>query len=272
MSDLVLVEKTPVGDDPPRAIGRLVINRPKVRNALTRATMQALRSGVDRLVRDAEVRVIVITGAGTGQEASFCAGADLKSVFAEDPDFLDKLDFYLDDFHGVIRAIWNAPKPVIARVDGGAVGFGCDLALACDLRIVSTRGYFQSSFTKIGLMPDGGGTATLTRLAGLGVATELVLLASKIEAHRAQELGLSTRVVEAEGLDAETDAIARTLADGAPIALAEAKKALKAALGISIDEILAREREGQLRCLRSNDVAEGVLAWAQRRSPRFTGT
>jgi enoyl-CoA hydratase/carnithine racemase len=145
------------------------------------------------------------------------------------------------------------------------------VALACDLRIVSRRGYFQESFTKIGLMPDGGGTGTLVRLVGLGVATEMIFLATKVEADRALQLGLATRVAPDGELDAMTAHIATQLADAPPIALCEAKKAMHASLGVSIDDVLAREREGQLRCLRTADAMEGVMAWASKRTPQFQG-
>lgn len=272
MADHVLVERIDLPHDPPgRQIGKVVLNRPQARNALTRPMLQDAKKAVDALASDAAVRCIVLTGAGSGEKVAFCAGADLRASIAEDPDMLDKLDLYLDDFHGFVRAIWNAPKPIVARVDGGAVGFGSDVALACDLRVLSRRGYFQESFAKIGLIPDGGGTGTLMRIVGLGVASELVYLSTKVEADRALQLGLATRVVPDEELDAATMQLATQLADGPPVAYAEAKKSLHAALGVTIDQILAREREGQLRCLRTSDCMEGVLAWAQKRSPQFQG-
>lgn len=272
MADHVLLERTPVPHDPPgRSVGKVTLNRPQARNALTRSMLQDAKKAIDELGADVSVRCIVLTGAGAGDKAAFCAGADLRSAIVEDPDMLSKLDLYLDDFHGLIKAIWNAPKLVVARVDGGAVGFGSDVALACDLRVLSRRGYFQEAFAKIGLMPDGGGTGTLPRMVGLGIASELVHLATKIDADRALQLGLATRVVPDEELDAATMQMATQLADGPPIAQEEAKKSLHAALGVTIDQILAREREGQLRCLRTSDCMEGVMAWAQKRAPQFQG-
>jgi 2-(1,2-epoxy-1,2-dihydrophenyl)acetyl-CoA isomerase len=270
--DSILLERTVAPNDPPgRVIAKVTLNRPQARNALTRAMLQAGTKAIDALAADECVRVIVLTGAGTGDKAAFCAGADLRSSVAEDPDMFDKLDDYLTDFHGIIRAVWNAPKPVVARIDGGAVGFGCDLALACDLRVVSKKGYFQESFSKIGLMPDGGGTGTLVKLVGLGIATELIYLATKVDADRALALGLATRVAPEGELDAITMDLAQQLAAGPPIGLAETKKSLHANMGITIDQILAREREGQLRCLRTNDCMEGVMSWAQKRAPQFQG-
>lgn len=269
MSEPILVERQVL--DPEREVARLSLKRPEVRNALTRRTVQELRRAFDKAALDPKVRVIVLSGSGDGERASFCAGADLRSGFAEDPEMLENLEFYLDDFHGLIRSIWAVPKPVVARVDGAAVGFGSDLALACDLRVCSERAYFQESFSRIGLIPDGAGTMTLTRLVGLGVAKEMIFLASKIEARRALELGLATRVVPQQSLDEETDRVVMQLADGPPMALARAKRAMHASLGVGIDDVLARERAYQLECLRSQDAMEGVMAWTQKRPPKFQG-
>lgn len=272
MADQVLATRIPAAGDPPgREIARISINRPQVRNALTRKVMQDLRRAFEKAASDPNVRAIVLTGEGSGEQAAFCAGADLRNAFADDPELLENLDFYLDDFHGIIRLVWNTPKPVLARVDGGAVGFGCDLALACDLRVMSQRAYFQSSFTKIGLIPDGGGTGTLARLVGLGVASEMIFLASKIDSERALRLGLATRVVGNDELDAATEQLAQQLAGGPPIAFAEAKRSMHAAMGVSIDDVLSREREAQLRCLRSQDAIEGIMAWTQKRPAAFQG-
>jgi enoyl-CoA hydratase/carnithine racemase len=249
----------------------VTIDRPESRNALTRRVLVLARDAMIALAADDGVRTIVLTGAGDSARAAFCSGADLRASFADDPDLPNKLDEYLDDFHGLIKSIWNAPKPVVARVDGCAVGFGCDLALACDLRVLSDRAYFQESFTKIGLMPDGGGTGVLPRMVGMGVAKELIFLASKIDSERALRLGLATRVVPAASLDEATYLLASQLAAGPPMALRESKQALHAAMGISIEEVLRREREGQLKCLRSSDAMEGIAAWTQKRAPKFTG-
>lgn len=273
MSESVLVTRTEVSGDPAgRFIGRVTMNRPKARNSLTRPMLRALSAGIASLAEDPSVRVIVLAGAANEDGSpAFCAGADLRASWQEDPEMFDKLDAYLDDFHGFIKAIWNAPKPVIARVDGGAVGFGSDAALACDMRVMSDRGYFQEAFAKIGLMPDGGGTGTLRAMVGLSKATELIFLATKIDAAMAKDLGIVHRVVPASELDAATDALATQLAGGPPIALAEAKASLHASLGVTIDQILERERQGQLRCLRTGDCMEGVAAWMQKRPPQFAG-
>jgi enoyl-CoA hydratase/carnithine racemase len=155
-------------------------------------------------------------------------------------------------------------------MDGAAVGFGADLALACDLRVASTRAYAQEKFVRIGLMPDGGGTFWLPRLVGTARAMQMILLAEKIEAAELKSLGVVARVVEADALREATFEVARTLEGGPPLAFAAITRAVYASWG-SVEDALRREREEQLKLLRSADVLEGVAAWSQKREPRFEG-
>jgi enoyl-CoA hydratase/carnithine racemase len=172
----------------------------------------------------------------------------------------------------MLRTITRAPKPFIAAVDGAAVGFGCDLALACDMRIVSTRAYFQESFINIGLMPDGGGTYWLPRLVGMGRALEYMMLGERIVADQAREVGLANRVADVEELPKVTAALAEKLAKGAPLALERIKRAVRESLSATVDQALDREAALQLELLRSNDFVEGVMSWMNRREPGFKGT
>jgi enoyl-CoA hydratase/carnithine racemase len=249
------------------AVAIVTMNRPQTRNALNKQLHTELGAMLQKLADDASVRVIVLTGAG----GAFCAGADLKSSFAENPGGFSGIEVVIDQYHAIIRAIVGAPKPVIAMVDGPAVGFGCDLALACDLRIISTGAYFQEKFVKIGLIPDGGGTFLLPRLIGLGRAMEYILMGEPIHAETALQLGIANRVVPASGLRMETMALAGSLAKGPPLAFGEIKKTMRASLGGTIDTALDMERAGQIRCLHSSDCMEGVSAWIQKREPAFTG-
>lgn len=244
----------------------ITIQRPEARNALTMGVVEDLSKEVDRASADPEVRCIVLTGAG----GHFCAGADLRRTLMEVPNLLERLDEYIDQFHAIIRSIVRSPKPVIAMLDGAAVGFGADLALACDLRVASTGAYVQEKFSHIGLMPDGGGTFWLPHLVGKARAMQLVLLADKLEAAELASLGLVVRVVPPAELRDATLAVCRKLEKGPPLAFASAKAAILASLG-DIDAALAREREGQLRLLRSKDCMEGVTAWMQKREPNFQG-
>src|SRR5687768_14952702 len=152
----------------------LAMNRPQSRNALDRELIAALTRGLAETTADPEVRAVVLTGSG----GSFCAGADLKKAMSEGMD--GDLSTRVEEFHAIIRAIVSAPQPFVAAIDGAAVGFGADLALACELRVMSTRGYLQEKFVNIGLMPDGGGTFWLPRLVGIGRAFELLMLGSKV--------------------------------------------------------------------------------------------
>lgn len=245
----------------------IVINRPEARNALTRGVVDALTKAFDAATADAEVRCVVLTGEG----GHFCAGADLRRTMMEDPDMMSHLEEYMDAFHAVVRALVRCPKPTVASLDGAAVGFGADLALACDLRVAATTAYVQEKFVGIGLMPDGGGTFWLPRLVGTARAMRQILLADKMTAKDMDDLGLLARPpVASNELAAAAIEVARRIEGGPPLAFREIKSAVYANWG-SIEDALRREREGQLRLLRSQDCIEGVMAWAQKRAPNFTG-
>ncbi|MFO0677634.1 MAG: enoyl-CoA hydratase-related protein [Polyangiaceae bacterium] len=244
----------------------LTLARPEARNSLTRGLVTGLTEALRMASADKDVRCIVLAGAGE----NFCAGADLRRNFAEDPALLDKLDAYMDEYHALIGAIVRSSKPVLAMVDGCAVGFGADLALACDMRIVTPRAYVQEKFVKIGLMPDGGGTFWLPRLVGTARAMEMILLAERVEGPKMVELGIAARMVAPDELRKVTLAIAAEIEAGPPLAYAEIRRALYASWG-DLEGALRREREGQLKLLRSGDVMEGVAAWMQKREPVFQG-
>jgi len=260
MTDVVLSEKID-------RTALITINRPEARNSLTRSVTERLAAAVNDAANDASVRCIVITGAG----GHFCAGADIRNTLAEDPDALEHLDQYLDRYHAIIKAIVRAPKPTVASLDGAAVGFGADIALACDLRVATTAAYIQEKFVNIGLMPDGGGTFWLPRLVGTARALKAVMLSEKLEAKTLDELGLLVACVPQAELRTATMALAKKIENGPPLAYAEMKRAIYASWG-DLDAALAREREGQIKLLKTNDMMEGVMAWAQKRDPNFTGT
>lgn len=248
------------------AVAVITLNRPKTRNALDASLLAALGEALPAAAADPAVRAIVLTGAG----GAFCAGADLKAAMSQGLDF-DKLGTTIDGYHKLIHAIVDAPKPVVAAVDGAAVGFGCDLALACDMRVLSAEAYLQEKFVKIGLMPDGGGTFWLPRLVGLARAMEILLLGEPVHAEQALSMGIANRVVPVASLREETMALAHKLAKGPPIAYAHLKRAVRASLGGTIDSALPLEKAGQIKCLTSSDCFEGVAAWMQKREPDFQG-
>jgi enoyl-CoA hydratase/carnithine racemase len=259
MSDVVLVETV-------EATRIVTIHRPETRNALTRAVLRQMTGALDMASRDSTVRCVVLTGAG----GHFCAGVDLRQNIADDPQMMDHLEAYLDDFHALIRGIVRCEKPTVAMMDGAAVGFGADLAFACDLRLASTRAYAQEKFVRLGLMPDGGGTFWLPRLVGTARAMQMILLAEKVEAPELHRLGVVAKVVEPDALRDATLAVARGIEAGPPLAYAAIKRAVYGSWG-SIDDALRRERDAQLELLRSADFAEGVAAWLEKREPRFEG-
>lgn len=244
----------------------VTLNRPEARNSLTKSVVERLAAAITEASHADDVRCVVLTGAG----GHFCAGADLRRTFAEDPDIMDKLDAYMDAFHSVIKAIVRCPKPTVAAIDGAAVGFGADMALACDLRVATTGAYVQEKFVNIGLMPDGGGTFWLPRLVGTARAMKAMLLSEKLEAKDLEALGLLVECVPPAALRDATLALARRIEKGPPLAYAALKSAVYASWG-EVDEALRREREGQLRLLRTQDVIEGVMAWSQKRDPEFNG-
>jgi enoyl-CoA hydratase/carnithine racemase len=236
-------------------------------NALDIELVGALGDALARARDEEAVRAVLVTGEG----GSFCSGADLKEALATLGQGAS-LGERVRPFQEIVKIIASTPKPVVAAVDGAAVGFGADLALACDLRLLSDRAYIQEKFVGIGLMPDGGATFHLPRLVGVGRALELLFLGEKLEAPRALELGLANRVVPADALYRETLALCERLAAGPPLALARIKIATRAALSSTLDEALAREAQGQTELLRSADLAEGVSAWAARRPANFRGS
>ncbi len=245
-------------------VSTLIMNRPDTRNALDPELLAALAAGLEEVSADPSVRAVVLTGSGD----AFCSGADLKGALADLAAGAD-LGPRIVAFHALIRAIVRAPKPFIAAVRGPAVGFGADLALACDLRVLSEDAYLQEKFVAIGLMPDGGGSFWLPRLAGVGRALELLMLGRRVDAAEALSYGLANRVAADERSEART--LAAQLAEGPPLALAAIKAAVRGAAEGGIDAALEHEKRGQTALLASADFREGVAAWSAKRAPRFQG-
>ena len=244
----------------------ITLNRPETRNALTTAVNDAVRVAIEGAPA-AGARVVVLSGAG----GAFSSGLDLKVAAEEgmDPETIESR--MRAHFHGLIRAVRACPLPTIAVVDGPAAGFGCDLALACDLRLVSDRARFGEIFVKRGLMPDGGGTWTLPRLVGLGRALEMMLTGEMVDAAEAHRIGLANRVFPAAQLEPAAWDFARTLAAGPPLVHRAVKAAVEAASHSTLDEALEGEVRGQLKLLASADFQEGIVAFLEKRVPAFRG-
>ena len=266
MAEQVMTEKVLVHKED--GVLRLTINRPRIKNAVDAETMSTIRTELNAAENDGQTRVVVITGTG----GAFCSGADIQSVMASGgtPDDIYKV--LTESYGPTLMAIRNFPYPVIAAVDGYAAGIGCDLALRCDLRLVSENALFAELFIRVGLIPDGGGTYMLPRLVGLGKAMELMLTGRNIPAVEALELGLANQVFPMTSFEQQVMEFAKTIARQAPLALVRGKKAMLTALeGGTYAEALAREASYQREIFGSEDGFEGFAAFMEKRPPVWKG-
>jgi 2-(1,2-epoxy-1,2-dihydrophenyl)acetyl-CoA isomerase len=245
---------------------QITLNRPDRLNALTSGLGEALGAALDVAEADPECRAILLTGAGRG----FCAGQDLGEVAptADGPTDLRRL---LDGYNALIRKLRALPMPVVCAVNGVAAGAGATLALACDIVLAGKSASFVQAFSRIGLIPDFGGTWVLPRLAGMARARALAILAEPLAAERAAEWGLIWRAVDDAQLMSEAHALAARLAKQATIGIALTKRALDAAETNTLDAQLDFERDLQDEAGRTPDYAEGVRAFLEKRAPVFTG-
>jgi 2-(1,2-epoxy-1,2-dihydrophenyl)acetyl-CoA isomerase len=245
----------------------LTMNRPARRNALDAELIVRLAQRLATAADERAVRVVVLTGAG----GAFCSGADLKEAMTAPPVGDQAQDDLMERaYNPAIRALRRMPKPVIAAIDGVATGYGASLALACDIRLASERARFSLIFARVGLTLDGGASWFLPRPVGLR-AYELAMTGDLIDAPEAYRLGLVNHVYAEGRLVAEADALARRLADGAPLALAAIKATINASLGPSLDAVLEDERIFQRWLFASADVREGAMAFIEKRAARFKG-
>ncbi len=249
-------------------IATITLNRPERLNAIDYALKDELLTVLDLVARDTDVRVAMLTGAGR----AFCAGADIGYM----KDLMQRND--TDAFRDLVEAgrevvttIRTTSKPVVASLNGPAAGGGANMALACDLRIASEKASIGQTFNKIGLHPDWGGTYFLPRLVGSAKALELIFSGEMIGAEEGHRIGLFTTVVPHDRLEAETQQLARTLAQKPPLALALAKKAIYQSEGRDLSGMLDVELDHQLRCFSSEDATEGLNAFLEKRQPRFSG-
>jgi 2-(1,2-epoxy-1,2-dihydrophenyl)acetyl-CoA isomerase len=249
------------------SVAEVTLNRPAVRNAwddTLGAGMEAAFAGLaDRL----DVRAVVLTGAGS----AFCSGADLAAGFPLLPDGHDDLKSTLRRrFHPGFLALLDLPQPIIAAVQGPAIGAGACLALACDVAIMANAAYLQFRFAAIGLMPDVGATALLTAAVGRARATELLMLADKLDAGTCQQLGLVSRIAPGDVLD-DAYALAKRLAAGPTRAYAATKRAIRSWSLREMATQLELEAGLQQTLVATTDWKEGRTAFLERRSPKFQG-
>ena len=249
----------------------ITLNRPEILNAVNRETIADLAAAVAEAAEDRAARTVLLRGAGP----HFCAGGDI-TMFADlirlaPAERQKALYRIVDTLHPLLIRMRHMPKPVVAAVQGAAAGFGLSLVLAADLVLAAEDAVFTSGYIHLGTSPDGGMTGTLARAVGLRHAAELMLLGDRFDARRALALGLVNRVVPAEALAAEAAALAARLAVGPTHAYGRTKALLQATLGDGFDAQLRRETESFAACAATEDFAEGVRAFLEKRRPVFTG-
>jgi 2-(1,2-epoxy-1,2-dihydrophenyl)acetyl-CoA isomerase len=246
---------------------RITLNRPDVLNSFNPDMAREVQAALTRAAEDDAVRAVLLTGAGR----AFCAGQDLAEVTLEGDRPPDIGAIVRAQYNPIIRAIRKLPKPVICAVNGVAAGAGANLAFSCDIVLASSSASFIQSFSKIGLIPDSGGTFFLPRLAGFARASALMLLAEKITATQARDFGLIWQVCEPNELDATASALAAQLATQPTKGFGLTKEALNASLGNDLDAQLDAEEDLQRQAGRTEDFAEGVKAFLEKRRPEFRG-
>lgn len=252
------------------SVGTITLNRPDRLNAWNEQFGNELRSAVLEDAADPRVRAVVITGAGRG----FSSGADLKDMLEQNASGAERPDvgeLLRERYHPIIKGIRELPKPVVAAVNGPAVGIGCSLALACDLIWAAESAYFGLAFVKIGLVPDGGSTLLVPAALGKARATEMTLLGENVPAAQALDWGLINRVVPDGELMSSVGEFASRLAAGPTRAYGQGKRALNNSIFKLMDEQLELEAEIQSEMAGSADFFEGVSAFVQKREPRFKG-
>lgn len=246
----------------------ITLNRPDSLNAWTRQLGYDLTTALERAAGDPEVRAVVLTGAGR----AFSSGADLRTGGEVTPEGkLDVLSPLREVYNPLILAVREIPKPVIAAVNGGAVGIGCSLALAADLIVAAQSAYFLLAFANIGLALDGGASVFLPARVGVARAAEIALLAERIPADRALEWGLVNQVVPDGELAAAAGELGAKLAAGPPGSYATIKRTVNDAAQPRLAELIDREAVAQQERAESADFAEGVTAFLQKRPASFTG-
>ena len=234
-------------------IGYITLNRPEVNNIINQQLARELEDVCHQINQDDNIYVVIITGAG---DRAFCEGSELEPV---------------SQGYNPATAIASVDRPVIAAINGDALGQGLELALSCDIRVASHRARFGFPQVALGLIPMDGGTQRLPRLVGKGKALELILTAETINAEEAFEIGLVSKVVTGENLASEAEAVARTIASKGPIALRYAKEAINKGLDLTLEQGLRLESDLYFILQTTSDRTEGVKAFLEKRPPQFKG-
>lgn len=247
--------------DTAEGITTLTINRPEVRNAMNQETWLELATAVRHAEQDSQTKVIVITGAG---DQAFVAGADIK--WLSQRPALDVLEYGGQD---VLWEVENCTKPVIAAVNGYALGGGCELAMACDIRIAAENAQFGQPEANLGILPGAGGTQRLARLVGLGKAKELIFTGEIIDAFEAEKIGLVNKVVPLAELMDTVKAMAKKIMKKGPVAIRLAKTAINLSASTDLATGLLYEKTAQALLFTTDDRIEGTNAFLEKRKPEF---
>ncbi len=245
------------------SIGMLTINRPKALNALNSQTLKEIDAAIDYIAEDSEILAVVITGAG---EKAFVAGADISEM--KDMNTMEGRKFGVLG-NKVFRKLETLDVPVIAAINGFALGGGCELSMACDIRLASSKAKFGQPEAGLGITPGFGGTQRMARIVGLGMAKELIFSGKIINAEEALRIGLVNRVVEPEALLEEAKKLASTIASNAPIAVKLCKAAINRGMQCDIDTALMYEAEVFGECFSTEDQKEGMTAFVEKRDKCF---
>ena len=256
MSDKVLVSIE-------NGIAVVTINRPEVRNAVDKETWGLLRKTFENLDSNRDVRAIIVTGAG---EKAFVAGADLNSLKVR--SVLETLD---SENNAVVRAIEKVSKPTIAAINGYCLGGGCEIALACDIRIAAEKAKIGQTELNVGILPGAGGTQRLRNLVGQGKAMEMILTGEPVSAQEAYEIGLVNKVVPLDKLMEEAMSMAKKRAENCPVVTKLAKRAIQNGADLPIDTGLLIEILSQSVVFSTKDHLEGINAFLEKRKPEYTG-
>ena len=248
-------------------IAKITLNRPDKLNSFTGEMHVELKQAMKAILADSSVRVLMITGAGRG----FCAGQDLSERMMGDEETADVASSLEKNYNPLLKQLRALPFPVVCAVNGVAAGAGCNLALACDIVIAARSASFIQIFSKIGLIPDAGGTYTLPRLVGTARAMAAAMLAEKVSAEQAVQWGMIWKCVDDDKLAGEADALARQLAGQATRALGLTKRAIYASSNNSFEQQLDLECDLQREAAKSEDFSEGVTAFKDKRPAKFTG-
>ena len=246
-------------------IATITLNRPAVHNAMNERMREELTACFGELVRSEDARVVVVTGTG---ERAFSAGADIREFVAPQVPVKFRDGRRRVDFRA---AMDRCPQPIIAAIRGFALGGGLELALACDIRIAGEDSQLGLTEVNLAIIPGGGGTQRLPRLVGRGKALEMILTGARIDAREALRIGLVERVVPATEVLASAQALARALAEKAPVALRYAKEAVVKGLGLPLEDGLRLENDLATLLRTTDDRIEGAKAFLEKRKPRFTG-